>query len=112
MAGADAGGGGGGGGGGALLSASLQVLFDRMASRDFITFLRGKKLNDTLLRKLRMRFMAVKGVLNDAKAKKITDSKVKEWVDELKDVAYDAEVLLDDICWEINIILNIFPLLI
>ena len=89
----------GGGGGGALLSASLKALFDLMASRDVFTFLRGQKLSDTLLKKLKMKFLAVKGVLNDAvaKAKKITDSDVNDWVEELKDVMYDAEDLLDDI---------------
>ena len=88
------------GGGGALLLASLQVLFDQMASRDVLTFLRGQKLSDTLLRKLKMKFLAVKGVLNDAEAKQITDSDVNDWVDELKDAVYDAEDLLDDITTE------------
>ena len=85
------------GGGGALLSASLQVLFDRMASRDFLTFLREQKLSVVLLRKLKMKLLAVQVVLNDAEAKQMTNSSVKEWVDELKDVVYDAEDLLDDI---------------
>ena len=47
-----------------------------------------------------MKFQAVKGVLNDAEAKQITDSDVSDWVDELKDVVYDAEDLLDDIATE------------
>ena len=85
------------GGGGALLSASLQVLFERMASRDFLTFLREQKLSVVLLRKLKMKLLAVQVVLNDAEAKQMTNSSVKEWVDELKDVVYDAEDLLDDI---------------
>ena len=89
-----------GGGGGALLSASLQALFDRMASRDVLTFLRGQKLSDKLLKKLKMKFLAVKGVLNDAEAKQIMDSYVNDWVDELKDVVYDGEDLLDDIANE------------
>ncbi|KAL6329549.1 hypothetical protein AAG906_022100 [Vitis piasezkii] len=87
-------------GGGALLSASLQVLFDRMASRDVLTVLQGQKLSATLLRELKMKLLAVKVVLNDAEAKQITNSDVKDWVDELKDVVYDAEDLLDDITTE------------
>ena len=87
-------------GGGALLSASFRVLFDRMASHDVLTFLRGQKLSDTLLRKLKMKFMVVKGVLNDAEAKQITDPDVNDWVEELKDVVYGAEDLLDDITTE------------
>ncbi|KAJ9687397.1 hypothetical protein PVL29_016047 [Vitis rotundifolia] len=87
-------------GGGALLSASLQVLFDRMASRDVLTFLRGQKLSATLLRKLQMKLLEVQAVLNDAEAKQITNLAVKDWVDELKDAVYDAEDLLDDITTE------------
>ncbi|KAJ9687394.1 hypothetical protein PVL29_016044 [Vitis rotundifolia] len=87
-------------GGGALLSASLQVLFDRMASRDVLTVLQEQKLSATLLRELKMKLLAVKVVLNDAEAKQITNSDVKDWVDELKDAVYDAEDLLDDITTE------------
>ena len=39
-------------GGGALLSASLQVLFDRMAARDFLTFLGEQKLSVVLLKEV------------------------------------------------------------
>ena len=47
-----------------------------------------------------MKLLAVKAVLNDAEAKQITDSDVKDWLDELKEVVYDAEDLLDDIATE------------
>ena len=47
-----------------------------------------------------MKFVVVQVVLNDAEAKQIANSAVKEWVDELKDVVYDAEDLLDDITTE------------
>ncbi|KAL6312087.1 hypothetical protein AAG906_015481 [Vitis piasezkii] len=83
--------------GGAFLSASLQVLFDRMASRQVLDFIRGQKLIGTLLKKLKINLLAVQAVLNDAEVKQITDSHVKEWVDELKDAVYDAEDLLDEI---------------
>ncbi|XP_034700929.1 putative disease resistance RPP13-like protein 1 [Vitis riparia] len=71
-----------------------------MASRDILTFLRGQKLSETLLRKLQMKLLEVQAVLNDAEAKQITNSSVKDWVDELKDVVYDAEDLVDDITTE------------
>ncbi|RVW30532.1 putative disease resistance RPP13-like protein 1 [Vitis vinifera] len=47
-----------------------------------------------------MKFLALKAVLNDAEAKQITNSDVKDWVDELKDVMYDAEDLVDEITTE------------
>ena len=89
-----------GGGGGALLSASLQALFDLMGSRDVLTFLREQKLSVVLLRKLKMKLLAVQVLLNDAEAKQITNLAVKEWADELKGSVYDAEDLLDDIATE------------
>ncbi|RVW29927.1 putative disease resistance RPP13-like protein 1 [Vitis vinifera] len=87
-------------GGGALLSASLKVLLNRMDSPEVRTFLRGQKLSATLRRELKMKLLAVKAVLNDADAKQITNSDVKDWMDELKDAVYDAEDLVDDITTE------------
>ena len=40
--------------GGAFLSASLQVLFDRLASREVINFIRGHNLSDELLKKMKL----------------------------------------------------------
>ena len=71
-----------------------------MASRVFLTFLREQKLGVVLLRKLKIKMLAVQVVLNDAEAKQITNSAVKDWMDELKDALYEAEELLDDITTE------------
>ncbi|CBI23827.3 unnamed protein product, partial [Vitis vinifera] len=86
--------------GGAFLSASIQVLLDRLASRNVLTFLRGQKLSATLLRKLKIKLVAVQAVLDDAEAKQFTKSAVKDWMDDLKDAVYDAEDLLDEITTE------------
>ena len=83
--------------GGAFLSASLQVLFDRMAFREVLDFIRGQKINGTLLKKMKIKLLAVQAVLNDAEVKQITDPSVREWVEELKHAVYDAEDLLDEI---------------
>ncbi|XP_022746816.1 putative disease resistance RPP13-like protein 1 [Durio zibethinus] len=83
--------------GGAFLSASLQVIFDWMASREVLDFVRGKKLEDGLLKKLKSMLMSVNAVLDDAENKQITDPNVRSWIDELKDAVYDAEDLLDEI---------------
>ncbi|KAK9938613.1 hypothetical protein M0R45_015340 [Rubus argutus] len=63
--------------GGALLSSFLAVLFDRMASRPVVDFIKGQKITTGLLQKLKM--------------------KLWEWLDELKDVLYHADDLLDEI---------------
>ncbi|XP_022747780.1 putative disease resistance protein At3g14460 isoform X2 [Durio zibethinus] len=83
--------------GGAFLSASLQVIFDRLASRQFLDFIRGTTFEDGLLKKLKPTLMSVNVVLGDAENKQITNPYVRSWIDELKDVVYDAEDLLDKI---------------
>ncbi|KAF5471154.1 hypothetical protein F2P56_011615 [Juglans regia] len=83
--------------GGALLSAFLKVLFDRMASREFVDFLMGRKPSDDLLCELTNVLLSVGAVLEDAEDKQVTNSSVKKWLDELKDAVYDAEDVLDEI---------------
>ncbi|KAJ9685845.1 hypothetical protein PVL29_017781 [Vitis rotundifolia] len=70
----------------ALLSASLQVLFDRLASPDLINFI-GKLL-------------VVHKALNDAEMKQFSDPLVKDWLVQVKDVVYHAEDLLVEIATE------------
>ncbi|KAB1203858.1 putative disease resistance RPP13-like protein 1 [Morella rubra] len=86
--------------GGAFLSAFLQVLFDRMASREVVDFVRGRKLAAGLLKKLEIALLSVDAVLEDAEEKQATTRAAKKWLDELKDVVYDAEDILDEIATE------------
>ncbi|XP_044490054.1 putative disease resistance RPP13-like protein 1 [Mangifera indica] len=82
---------------GALLSASIQVLFDRLASRQLLDFFRSKECDETLLHRLEIILLSVHAVLCDAEEKQITNSIVKRWVNELKDAVYHAEDFLDEI---------------
>ncbi|XP_010658003.1 putative disease resistance RPP13-like protein 1 [Vitis vinifera] len=86
--------------GGAFLSASLQVLFDRLASSEVLYFIRGQKLSDSLLSELKIKLLIVDAVLNHAEVKQFTDSAVKEWLLNVKGTLYDAEDLLDEIATE------------
>ncbi|KAF3961216.1 hypothetical protein CMV_014140 [Castanea mollissima] len=86
--------------GGAVLSAFLQVAFDRAASREVLDYLNGRKLIDRLVQKLKLELMSAGAVLNDAEEKQITDPAVKKWLDELKDAVYVADDLLDEIAYE------------
>ncbi|KAJ7949265.1 putative LRR and NB-ARC domains-containing disease resistance protein [Quillaja saponaria] len=83
--------------GGAFLSAFLQVLFDRIASPEVVNFIRGKKLNEKLIKKLKIKLHTVNAVLHDAENKQIRNPAVKEWLDDLEDAVFDADDLLDEI---------------
>ena len=86
--------------GGAFLSASLQVLFDRLDSREVLSFIRGRKLSDAILKKLERKLLVVHAVLNDAEIKQFTNPYVKKRLVLLKEAAYDAEDILDEIITE------------
>ncbi|KAL4612488.1 hypothetical protein ACB092_08G202900 [Castanea dentata] len=83
----------------ALLSESVKLLLD-LASQEVVKFIRGRKVSDTLLTKLKISCLTLSKVLNDAEEREITDKIVKEWLDELKDAVYQAEDLLDGIATE------------
>ncbi|XP_028077225.1 uncharacterized protein LOC114279210 [Camellia sinensis] len=85
---------------GGFLSASLQVLFDRLASPELVNFFRARKHDHELLKKLKLRLLGLNAVLDDAEDEQITNPAVKDWLDELKDVVYHADDLLDDIATE------------
>ena len=91
--------------GGAILSPFLQVLFDRMASLEVLEFGPWKP-SDEVLKKLKTPLLLMNAVLNDAEEKQITNPAVKEWVNELKDVAYDAEDVLDEIATDASCMLE------
>ncbi|KAG4906722.1 hypothetical protein JHK86_055206 [Glycine max] len=78
----------------ALISASVEILLNRIASTEFRDFFFITELNVSVLDEVKIKLLALNVVLNDAEEKHIT---VKAWVDELKDVVYDAEDLLDAI---------------
>ncbi|RVW93546.1 putative disease resistance RPP13-like protein 1 [Vitis vinifera] len=84
----------------ALLSASLQVLFDKLASPELVNFIRGQKLSQELLTDFKRKLLVVHKALNDAEVKQFSDPLVKEWLVQVKDVVYHAEDLLDEIATE------------
>nr|XP_015886907.3 putative disease resistance RPP13-like protein 1 [Ziziphus jujuba var. spinosa]XP_024931701.2 putative disease resistance RPP13-like protein 1 [Ziziphus jujuba var. spinosa]XP_024931702.2 putative disease resistance RPP13-like protein 1 [Ziziphus jujuba var. spinosa]XP_024931703.2 putative disease resistance RPP13-like protein 1 [Ziziphus jujuba var. spinosa]XP_048333707.1 putative disease resistance RPP13-like protein 1 [Ziziphus jujuba var. spinosa] len=81
----------------ALLSAFLQVLFDRMTSKDVLNFIGRKKLNNGLLKKLKIKLLSAESVLNDAEEKQMKNLAVRKWLVELKEVIDDADDLVDEI---------------
>ncbi|KAL9437299.1 hypothetical protein AB3S75_023204 [Citrus x aurantiifolia] len=80
-----------------LLNAFFQVLFDRLASRDLLSFVRQLGVGvDSDLKKWDRKLKMIQALLNDADEKQLTDEAVKMWLDDLQDLAYDAEDILDE----------------
>ncbi|KAH7548483.1 hypothetical protein JRO89_XS14G0141400 [Xanthoceras sorbifolium] len=82
-----------------FLSAFLQALFDRLASRDLFQFARREGLHVTL-KKWERKLKTIESVLIDAEEKHLTDNDVKMWLDDLRDLAYDMEDILDECATE------------
>ncbi|CAN6566971.1 unnamed protein product [Malus baccata var. baccata] len=85
----------------AFLSASIQTLCDKIASGEFMDFLLRNKLDHSLLEKLKLTFLTLDAVLDDAEEKQIQKPRVRKWLDELKHAVFDAEDLLAEIDTEV-----------
>ncbi|KAM1653602.1 hypothetical protein EV1_006130 [Malus domestica] len=83
--------------GGAVLSGFFQQVFVQLDSQEVKNFIRGKKLTDGLLKKLRIKLMSVSAVYDDAKQKQVCNPDVKLWLHDLKEAVLDAEDLLDKV---------------
>lgn len=84
--------------GGAFLSASLQVLFDKLSSRGIGDFIWGRKHEEVLLvKKLTATLLSMEAVLHDAVKKRILNSAIMEWFSELETTLNEAQSLLGEI---------------
>ncbi|KAK9938398.1 hypothetical protein M0R45_015140 [Rubus argutus] len=80
----------------AVLGAFLSVLLEKLAHREVLDYFgRLKGVNTKVLEKWTTTLTAIDAVLNDAEEKQLTDKGVKLWLDDLRDLAYDVEDLLD-----------------
>ncbi|XP_027910359.1 putative disease resistance RPP13-like protein 1 [Vigna unguiculata] len=86
--------------GGALFGAVLQLLFDKLDSHQVLGYFRQRDLDEKQLKKLKRKLMDINAVIDDAEQKQFTNSLVKEWLDEVRDILYDAEDLLEQIHYE------------
>ncbi|KAG4977427.1 hypothetical protein JHK86_036901 [Glycine max] len=88
--------------GGALLSAFLQVAFEKLASPQVRDFFRGRKLDQKLLNNLETKLNSIQALADDAELKQFRDERVRDWLLKVKDAVFDAEDLLDEIQHEIS----------
>ncbi|XP_071725088.1 putative disease resistance RPP13-like protein 1 [Rutidosis leptorrhynchoides] len=82
---------------GSILSAVLKTLFRLLASREVRDFFKKQKLEEQMIKKLNVSLLVIERVLLDAEEKQISNIFVKQWLDELKHVAFRAQDILDEI---------------
>ncbi|XP_031257529.1 putative disease resistance RPP13-like protein 1 [Pistacia vera] len=78
-----------------FLGAFLQVFFDRLADRRLLSFLRESGI-DIVIKQWKKKLSMIQAVLNDAEEKQLTNKAVKMWLDDLQDLAYYVEDILDE----------------
>ncbi|KAH9684424.1 putative disease resistance RPP13-like protein 1 [Citrus sinensis] len=79
----------------AILTASVDLLVNKLASEGVLFFARQKEIEADLMRWANMLEM-IKAVLDDAEEKRRTAPSVNLWLGELQNLAYDVEDLLDE----------------
>ncbi|KAL4393126.1 hypothetical protein AHAS_Ahas02G0020800 [Arachis hypogaea] len=79
----------------ALLSGFINVVLERLISREFVNLVVGKKLDRKLVDRLKTAILAAKALAADAEQKQFGNELVREWLDSLKDALYTADDLLD-----------------
>ncbi|KAL2514571.1 putative disease resistance RPP13-like protein 1 [Forsythia ovata] len=77
-----------------FLGAFVTVLLERLASRELLKFLRPLGI-DAQLKKWRRTLLMIEAVLIDAENKQRANRAVKEWLNDLEDLAYDLDDLVD-----------------
>ncbi|KAK6944713.1 Rx, N-terminal [Dillenia turbinata] len=79
-----------------LLAAYLQTLLDKLDSGPLLNFARQEGFRSEL-RTWRSKLLQVRRVLCDAEEKQISDTEVKKWLDNLGDLAYYADDVLEEL---------------
>ncbi|XP_057511359.1 putative disease resistance RPP13-like protein 1 [Actinidia eriantha] len=82
-----------------FLGAFLQVLFDKLASSEMLNFFRRESIR-TQVMNWRRTLLKIRALLDDAEEKQITNKLVNLWLEELQDLAYDLDDLLDEFSTE------------
>ena len=79
------------------------MLFENIyenVSSEFVNFFWGNQIIEKQLKLLNEKLKEASGLRNDAEGRQLDEPNVKEWLDELKDVIYRAQDLMDEIDYE------------
>ncbi|XP_043714924.1 putative disease resistance protein RGA1 [Telopea speciosissima] len=87
--------------GGSILSAFLQVAFDRFASPEIMEFLLRWEIDLDEVDSLKRTSAMIQALADEAEVKQFTNGAVKLWLDHLKQLLYDAEDILDEYATEL-----------
>ncbi|KAK6928720.1 Rx, N-terminal [Dillenia turbinata] len=79
-----------------LLAAYLQTPLDKLDSGQLLNFARQEGF-ESELKKWKSKLRQVKRVLGDAEEKQMSDWEVKKWLDNLRDLAYDVDDVLEEL---------------
>ncbi|PSS09924.1 Disease resistance RPP13-like protein [Actinidia chinensis var. chinensis] len=82
-----------------FLAAFIQVLFEKLASGELSNFVRREGIHTALKKWTRM-LEEIEAVLADAEEKQITERGIQIWLEDLEDLAYDLDDVLDEIATE------------
>ncbi|XP_060967328.1 putative disease resistance RPP13-like protein 1 [Cannabis sativa] len=86
---------------GALVSSSLEFLFEKLVSEQISQLFQGKnKPILKLLDKLNTKLLSANALFNDAEEKQLRDDNVKKWLFKLQDGIYQANDLVDMMDYE------------
>ncbi|XP_060671144.1 putative disease resistance RPP13-like protein 1 [Ziziphus jujuba] len=77
-----------------FLTEFVQVLIQKLTSRELLNFVRRESVHEKL-KKWSTTFSMIKAMLSDAEEKQLTSEVVKHWLDDIKNLAYDVEDVLD-----------------
>ena len=83
----------------AVLTAFIETLCAKLASSDLLRFARQEEIFADI-KKWEKTLLKLHAVLVDAEEKQLTSRLVKLWLDDLRDLAYDVEDILDEFATE------------
>ncbi|KAK2639518.1 hypothetical protein Ddye_027313 [Dipteronia dyeriana] len=82
-----------------IVSPVLQVLLEKLMSGELLKFATQEGVREKL-KKWERTLKIIKALLIDAEDKQLTNEAVKMWLEDLQDLAYDAEDILDEYATE------------